>query len=145
MPYWIKLTVVNKSLTVAKFFSLQDNRSFDCPIISLVQNQIWWPKFWYCIHRYNDWGRVWITVWTHKMHPISCPDGRAMGCILWGLKRTLTALQCHIYVFRTDITYLTLPFSYSMPIESHVLFQPLQCYMQYCVMVDNAMVGLISM
>ena len=32
-----------------------------------------------------------ITRWTHKRHPIPCPHGRAMGCLLWGFGRKLTA------------------------------------------------------
>ena len=37
-----------------------------------------------CYHiRYRyDKGRTWIKLWTHKRHPISCPHGRAMGCLL---------------------------------------------------------------
>ena len=47
---------------------------------------------WYCIDHCSDWGRVLITVWTHKRHPIARPNGWAMGCILWRFGRKLTVL-----------------------------------------------------
>ena len=28
-------------------------------------------------------GWMLICLWTHNRHPISCPDGQAMGCLLW--------------------------------------------------------------
>ena len=38
---------------------------------------------WYCIHHFDDWGRIYIRVLTHERHPITHPSGRAMGCLLW--------------------------------------------------------------
>ena len=43
---------------------------------------------WYCTHHCSDWGRVSFTFWPHKY----IPNGRAMGCILGGIGRKLTAL-----------------------------------------------------
>ena len=43
-----------------------------------------------------DWIDVAITLialWTHKRHPIACPYGQAMGCLLWVFQRKLC---CHI-------------------------------------------------
>ena len=50
---------------------------------------------WYCIHHSSDWGRIYIRISIHKRHPISHPSGWAMGCILWGFWRKLTALWQH--------------------------------------------------
>ena len=36
-----------------------------------------------------------------KRHPIPCPNGRAMGCRLWGVSRKLTALKRHYIVHLT--------------------------------------------
>ena len=46
----------------------------------------------YCINDCRNWGRISIRCWIHKRHPISRPNGRAMGCLLWIFLRTLTAL-----------------------------------------------------
>ena len=34
----------------------------------------------YGIHHCSYWGRSQIRIWTHKMNPISHPDGQTMGC-----------------------------------------------------------------
>ena len=47
---------------------------------------------WYCHWHCNDWGRTEIKLQTHNRHPIPHPHGRAMGCLLWGFERKLTAL-----------------------------------------------------
>ena len=46
----------------------------------------------YYIDDYRNWSRISIRCWNHKRHPIPCPNGRAVGCILWIFVRKLTAL-----------------------------------------------------
>ena len=41
----------------------------------------------YCIHSCRDWGRVEITIRTHKIHPTLRPNERAMKCNLWWFGR----------------------------------------------------------
>ena len=62
----------------------------------------------YCIHRCNDWSRIYIGVSIHKVHPIARPLGRDIGwifCILmdeiWGdfvyfvsFMRTFKKIDC---------------------------------------------------
>ena len=53
---------------------------------------------WYCIHHCRNWGRISISGCTLKSHPISRPDRRAMGCLLWiffeNIDRVITAPHC---------------------------------------------------
>ena len=37
----------------------------------------------YCIHHCRNRGRISVGGWTHKRHPISCPNGQVMACLLW--------------------------------------------------------------
>ena len=61
---------------------------------------------WCSINHYSDWGRISITVWTHKTHPIPHPNGQAIGCILLGLGKKLTVLyKQHHDVFVSLILY----------------------------------------
>ena len=46
----------------------------------------------YYINNYRIWGRILIRCWIHWRHPISRPNGRATGCLLWIFVRKLTAL-----------------------------------------------------
>ena len=46
----------------------------------------------YCIINCRKWGRISITCWIHKRHPIARPNGRAMGCLLLIFFRKLAAL-----------------------------------------------------
>ena len=45
----------------------------------------------YCINNYRNWGRISTRCWIH----IPCPNGRAMGCLLWLFMRRLTVLWRH--------------------------------------------------
>ena len=56
--------------------------------IVITQSNITWQ----CIHHFTDWGRIYFRVLTLKRHPISCPSGQTMGCLLWGFWRKLTVL-----------------------------------------------------
>ena len=38
---------------------------------------------WYCTYHCRSWGRISMTGWIHKRHPIPHPDCTAMGCLLW--------------------------------------------------------------
>ena len=68
--------------------SFPDRPKF-CLAGSTVQHLFW--KLWYCIHHSRDWCKIWIRVWTHKRHPITHPNGWAMGCILcWFWKKNWT-------------------------------------------------------
>ena len=49
----------------------------------------------YYINNGRNWVRISIRCWMNKMHPIPRPNGRAMGWLLWGLRRKLTALWRH--------------------------------------------------
>ena len=40
----------------------------------------------------NDWGKICISDYIHKRHPISRPRGRVMWCLLWRFRRKLTVL-----------------------------------------------------
>ena len=46
----------------------------------------------YCINDCRNSGRISLRWWIHKIHPITCPNGRAMGCLLWTFFRELAAL-----------------------------------------------------
>ena len=52
----------------------------------------------YYMNNYRNWGRISIRCWIHKKHPIACPNGRAMGCLLWIFVRkidcVITAPHC---------------------------------------------------
>ena len=56
----------------------------------------------YCIYDSTNWGRIPIRWLTHKRHPISRPNGRAMGCLLWIFERKCTALWRHCTVVHTS-------------------------------------------
>ena len=58
----------------------------------------------YCIYHRSDWGRIQIGVWTHKIHSILCPEGRALRCLLWGIWRQKTRVLLHCTVHRYNIT-----------------------------------------
>ena len=47
---------------------------------------------WYYVYHCSDYDRIPIRVWIHKIHPIRRPNERAMGCLLWGICRKLTAI-----------------------------------------------------
>ena len=47
------------------------------------------------MHHFSDGCRIQIRGWTHKIHSIPRPNGWAMGCLLWGFMRKLTALPWH--------------------------------------------------
>ena len=49
----------------------------------------------YCIRHCENSARRWTRYYNHNNHPISRPHERAMGCLLWGFGRKLTALQRH--------------------------------------------------
>ena len=46
----------------------------------------------YYIRHCDNSGRKWVRFENHNRHPIPRPHGRAMGCLLWGFRRKLTAL-----------------------------------------------------
>ena len=54
-----------------------------------------------CTHHCRDRGRILITIRTHRIHPISRSNERAMGCLLWRffkenekIDRVITAPYC---------------------------------------------------
>ena len=49
----------------------------------------------YYINNCRNCGRISIRCWTHQRHPIPCPRGRAIGCLLWIFVGKLNALQRH--------------------------------------------------
>ena len=53
---------------------------------------------WYCTHHCRNWGRISITGWTHKRHPIAHHNRWAIGCLMWIFWRNLTMLKWHITV-----------------------------------------------
>ena len=57
----------------------------------------------YYIRHCDNSGRIWIRSQNHNRHPISHPHGRAMGCLLWGFGRKLTALKQHCVVLYPSI------------------------------------------
>ena len=57
----------------------------------------------YYINDYRNWSRISIRCWIHKRHPISRPNRRAMGCLLWIFVRKLTALYQHCIVYDKKI------------------------------------------
>ena len=56
------------------------------------------------IKRFNYSSRTRIRLWTSKRHPISRPQGRAMGYQLWEFQRKLTALIRHCTLLRANCT-----------------------------------------
>ena len=49
----------------------------------------------YYIRHCNDWSRIPIRIWILKGHPISHPNGRAMGCPLWWFQKKTDRDRTH--------------------------------------------------
>ena len=47
----------------------------------------------------SGWSKICIRGYIHKRHPMSCPCGHVIGCLLWGFRCKLTALQWHSTIF----------------------------------------------
>ena len=76
-------------------------------IIMLQVNKCRVLLIWRCIQYNSDWIRTYIRINTHKRHLISCPNGRAMGCLWWGfwekIDHILVAPHCMLQsVWRFD-------------------------------------------
>ena len=54
--------------------------------------KMWSSITWYHTYHYRDWGRMSITSWIHKIHPIARPFGWAMKYLLWIFCRNLSLL-----------------------------------------------------
>ena len=70
----------------------------------------------------QKWGRAWIRLWTHKIHPIAHLTGWEMGCILW-VKTVLMEPPCILWtILMTFYTHLHINFI-SRAIISHLRYQ----------------------
>ena len=58
--------------------------------------------YWYHKLHCTDSSRKLTSLWPHKRHPISRPDGRTMGCLLEGFGRKLIALYVTVFVFHQN-------------------------------------------
>ena len=64
------------------------------------QSWAWWfetqsSSLWRHCNDYDNSDRKWIRFQNDTRHPISCPHGRAMGCLLWGFWRKANAFWRH--------------------------------------------------
>ena len=91
----------------------------------------------YYTHHCRDWDRIYMRVWTHKVHPIPRPKRWAMGCLLWWFwnKNDCIIMALHCMYFATVLQQPWITFAvccvvvcfstswfHTYPLES------LQCY-----------------
>ena len=62
---------------------------------------------WYCLQHSIDNRRTLVGFWTHKRHPIACPYGQAMGCLMWvilgkWLWNNESSLHYYTYIWQQD-------------------------------------------
>ena len=71
----------------------------------------WSNISWYYKLHCNDSNRTWTSVWTHETHPITHPDGQAMGCCLL----TLNVQGLSYLGLTRSISWLLMPWLLTSP------------------------------
>ena len=79
---------------------------WDCAVSSALAMEMLWSCAKLSICDYLNWDRISVRCLTHRKHPMSQLNARAMGCLLWIFAEKMTAIWRHCNVFRNDILHV---------------------------------------
>ena len=87
--YWL-ITVGNKWINIMSSVVCMHGLFTESNTVETLYSTIYYSK--YFIELNIDKSTQYVALWTHKIHPIPRPFGRAMECLLWVLQQKLIVL-----------------------------------------------------